>query len=94
LAIRHPSHELRIDIEVFYDSDIVPTKPKDFDCDFSLQSNSTHKVPIRLHEHVKLKFDDSHYDVYRCLAIQSLAEIRYFITFNDELSQYIYIYFV
>jgi transposase InsO family protein len=79
---------------VFSDSDRIPSKPKNFDCDFYLQSKSIHKLPKTLQDHVKSKFDIIYSDVHRPLAIQSGGGKRYFVTFIDEFSQYIWIYFV
>jgi hypothetical protein len=93
-ALGYPSHDLMKYVNVFCDDDLIPSKPKNFDCDFCLQSKSTHKVPNILQNHVKSKSDIIHSDVHGLLAIQSLGRKRYFVTFIDEFSQYTWIYFV
>jgi hypothetical protein len=61
-------------VNVFSDGDLIPSKPKNFDCDSCLQSKSTHKVPKTLQDHMKSKFDIIYSDVHGPLAIQSLGE--------------------
>jgi hypothetical protein len=81
-------------VNVFSDGDLIPSKPKNFDCDSYLQSKSTYKVPKTLQDQVKSKFDIIHSDVHGPLAAQLLRRKRYFITFFDEFSRYTWIYVV
>jgi hypothetical protein len=85
-ALGYPSHDLMKYVNMFSDGDLIPSKPKNFDCDSYLQSKSTHKVAKLLHDHVKSKFDVIHSDVHGPLAGQSLGGKRYFVMFIDEFS--------
>jgi hypothetical protein len=79
---------------VFFDGDLIPSKPKNFDCDSCTQSKSTHQVPKTFQDHVKSKFDVIHSDIHRFLAIQSVSGNRYCVTFIDKFRRYTSIYFV
>jgi hypothetical protein len=85
-ALRYPSHDLMKYDNVFSESDLIPSKLKNFECDSCLLSKSTHKVPKTLQDHVKSKFDVIHSDVHGLLAIQSFGGKRYFVIFIAELS--------
>jgi hypothetical protein len=85
-ALRHPSYHLIKYVNMFSDSNLISSKPKDFDYNTCLQSNSTHKVPKTLQDYVKLKFDIIHSDVHSLLAIESLGGKRYFVMFIDKFS--------
>jgi hypothetical protein len=79
---------------MFSDYDLIPSELKNFECDFCLQSKSRHTVPKTLQDHMKCKFHFIHTDVHGSLAVQSLGGKRYFVTFIDKFSRYIWIYFL
>jgi hypothetical protein len=85
-ALRHPSHDLMKYVNMFSDGDLIPSKPKNFECDSCLQSKSTYKVLKTLQDHLKSKFDIIHIDIHGPLAIQSLGRKRYFVMFINEFS--------
>jgi sulfatase maturation enzyme AslB (radical SAM superfamily) len=85
-ALGHSSHHLIKYVNAFSDGDLILSKPKNFDCDYCLQSKSTHTVPKTLQDHVKSKFEIIHSDVHGPLAIQLLGGKRYFVMFIKEFS--------
>jgi hypothetical protein len=85
-ALRHPSHGLMKYVNLFSDSDFMPSKPKNFDCDSCLQSKSIHKVLKTSQNQLKSKFDIIHSDVHGPFAIQSLCGKRYFVMVIDKFS--------
>jgi hypothetical protein len=68
-ALGYPGNDLVNYVNLFSDADHIPSKPKNFDCDYSLKSKSIHKVPIILQDHVKSQFDIIHSDILGPLAI-------------------------
>jgi hypothetical protein len=93
-ALGYPSHDLMKHVNIFSDSDGIPAKPKNFDCDSCLQWKSKYIVPKTLQDQVKSKFDIIYNALHRPLAVQSLGGIRYFVTFINEFKRYIWIYLV
>jgi hypothetical protein len=68
-ALGHPSYDLMTYVNIFSDSDLIPSKPKNFDCDSCLQSKSTQKVLKDLQDHMKSKFEIIHSDGHGPLAV-------------------------
>jgi hypothetical protein len=85
-ALGHASHDLMKYVNVFSDSDLIISKPKNSDCHSCLQWKSIHKVSKTLLDHVKSKFDIIHSNVHGPLAVQSLRRKTYFATVIDEFS--------
>jgi hypothetical protein len=52
-ALRHASHNLMKYGNVYSDSDLIPSKPKNFKCDSCLQLQSMDKVPKILQDYMK-----------------------------------------
>jgi hypothetical protein len=81
-------------LDVLSDGNQGPSKPSDFDCDYSLRSKSVHHVPKPVLDKAKNTFDNIHSDVHGPFAVQSLGGKKYFMTFIDENSRYTWIYFL
>jgi hypothetical protein len=83
-ALTHPSYDLKEDVNLFFDGDLMLSKLNNFDNDSCLQSKSIHHVLKTLQNDVKSKFDIIYSDIRSHLAIPLLGGKRYFITFIDE----------
>jgi hypothetical protein len=85
-ALGHHSHDLMKYFNMFSDSDLILSKPKNFDRDFCLQSRSRHKLLKTIQDYMKSKFDIIYHIVHGPLAIELLGGKRYFIMFINKFS--------
>jgi cellulose biosynthesis protein BcsQ len=73
-------------VNVFSDADLIPSKPKNLDCESRLQSKPLHNIAKTLQDQVKSKYDIIHSDVHGPVAIQSPHGKTYFVTLIDKFS--------
>lgn len=80
---------------IYLDGDLVPPKPKDFDCTTCHLSKSVHHRPVApADRRTSQPFEIIHSDLSGKFSRRSLGGARYYISFIDECTRYTWVKFL